>query len=89
MMQAPFVVWAETGEATDFHTDNVKGEVLLNVSVDVYTQTEYDVLLDKVFEFLNESGIPFSISDVDYEDAGSLIHYTFRCEVAVTINGEA
>ena len=88
MMKPPFVVWAETGEAEDFHTDNTKAEVLLKITVDVYTQEEFDELLDKVFDFLKDSGIPFSLSDVDYEDVGNIIHYSYDCELVVSSNGE-
>lgn len=83
MMQAPFIVWAEDGEADDFHSDNRKSEVLMNVSVDVYTKEEFDPLLDKVFEFLNDSGIPFTIDSVDFEEDTGIIHYSFSCEMAV------
>lgn len=83
MMQTPFIVWAEDGEADDFHSDNRKSEVLMNVSVDVYTKEEFDPLLDKVFNFLNESGIPFTIDSVDFEEDTGIIHYAFSCEMAV------
>ena len=84
MMQAPFVVWAETAEADDFHADNGKAEILMQISVDVFTQTEFDPLLDAVFDYLNDNGIPFRISSVDYEEATRLIHYSYECEMAVT-----
>ena len=83
MMQAPFVVWAEDSEADDFHADNQKAEVVMAINVDVYTATEFDTLLDDVFNYLNEKQMPFTISSVDYEEATRLIHYSFSTELAV------
>lgn len=82
-MQLPFIVWAEEGEADGFHSDNRKSEVLMDVSIDVYTKTEFDTMLDKVFEFLNDSSIPFSIESVEFEEDTRVIHYTFSCEMVV------
>lgn len=87
-MQAPFIVWAEAGEANDFHADNGKAEILLSVTIDVYTQTEFDELLDNVFEYLDGQKIPFTLDLVDFEEDTGLIHYSFTCEMAVVLNGE-
>ena len=43
-MATPFIVWAETGEADALHGDNRKGEVLMNITVDVYTSTGFSML---------------------------------------------
>ena len=83
MMQAPFVVWAEDSEADDFHADNQKAEVVMAINVDVYTATEFDTLLDDVFNYLNDNGMPFTISSVDFEEDTRLIHYSFSTELAV------
>ena len=83
MMQAPFVVWAEDSETDDFHADNQKAEVVMAINVDVYTATEFDTLLDDVFNYLNEKQMPFTISSVDYEETTRLIHYSFSTELAV------
>lgn len=88
MMKAPFIVWAETGEADDFHADNGKAEIILSVTIDIYTQTEFDELLDKVFEYLDGKKIPFTLDSVDFEEDTRLIHYSFTCEMAVVTSGE-
>ena len=85
LMQAPFIVWAETGEARDFHADNGKSEVLMNIDIDAYTQTEFDPLLDKLFAFLAGRKIPFSLDSVDFEEDTKLIHYSFTAEMAVML----
>lgn len=86
-MQTPFIVWAETGEADDLHADNRKGEILLSITVDVYTQSEFDGLLDAVFDFFNDKEIPFELNSVDFEEDTGTIHYRFTCEMAVKENG--
>ena len=83
MMAAPFIVWAEDSERDDLHADNQKAEVVVNINVDVFTQTEFDPLLDAVFNYLNDQGLPFSISGVDFEEDTRLIHYSFDVELAV------
>ena len=83
MMTAPFIVWAETEEADDLHTDNKKAETVMRVRVDVYTDTEFDALFDAVFNYLNDNGMPFTISSVDFEESTRLIHYSFSTELAV------
>ena len=83
MMTAPFIVWAETEEADDLHADNRKAETVMRVSVDVYTDTEFDTLFDAVFNYLNDNGMPFTISSVDFEESTRLIHYSFSTELAV------
>ena len=83
MMTAPFIVWAETEEADNLHADNKKAETVMRVSVDVYTDTEFDTLFDAVFNYLNDNGMPFTISSVDFEESTRLIHYSFSTELAV------
>lgn len=83
MMQTPFIVWTEEGEAEGFHSDNRKSEVIMDITIDVYTQTEFDPLLDEVFNFLNGASIPFSIDSVEFEEDTRVIHYSFSCEMAV------
>ena len=86
-MATPFIVWAETGEADALHGDNRKGEVLMSISVDVYTQTEFDELLDAVFNFFNSREIPFELSAVEFEEDTKVVHYSFTCEMVVKENG--
>ena len=85
-MATPFIVWAETGEADALHGDNRKGEVLMSISVDVYTQTEFDELLDAVFNFFNGREIPFELSAVEFEEDTKVVHYSFTCEMVVKEN---
>lgn len=87
MMQAPFIVWSEVGEADGLAADNRKAETVVEITIDVYTQTEFDVLLDKVYEYLNERSVAFRLDSVDFETDTKVIHYRFTCEVAV--NGES
>lgn len=84
MMEAPFIVWQETGETEGLSADNKRAEAVMRITVDVYTKTEFDDLLDKVYEFLNDNGIAFVLDSVDFEETTKVIHYRFNCELAVT-----
>ena len=50
-------------------------------TIDLYTKTEFDPLVDQIHEAMAENKIPASISSVQYEDETQLIHYTWDFEV--------
>lgn len=77
-----YIIWAEES-GDSFGSNNRNSEVALNGSIDVYTQTEFDELIDQVANALNESAhISFSLNSVDYDDETNLIHYEFLFSVA-------
>ncbi len=78
----PFLIWQESGEGDSFHGDNRKGEQMITVTVDVFTQTEFDPLLDEVQATLEELGVPWYLNSVQYEDDTNLIHYEWYMEVS-------
>lgn len=77
----PFLIWQESGEGESFHGDNHKHEQSIAVTVDVFTKTEFDPLLDAVQDTLEELGVPWSLNSVQYEDDINLIHYEWILEV--------
>jgi len=84
-MTAPFVVWAEDGEANSLDADDRKQEQVLTGYVDFYTRTEFDTIADKIQTALfGLQSIPFvwRLEAVDYEDDTNLIHYQWTWEVA-------
>lgn len=81
LKELPCIVWQETGRSNDFHTDNTKGEKLIDVDVDVYTNTEFDALLDALEAFLEASEIPYSLNDVDFDNEARVIHYSYTAQV--------
>lgn len=78
----PWLVWAETGENNSFHSDNSKTEQRIIGTVDVFTKTEFDPLLDSVQEMFETLGLTWSLDTVQYEDETHMIHYTWSWGVA-------
>ncbi len=79
---SPYAVWAEEGEADSFQASNKKAEQSIVGSLDYYTQTEFDSMVDTIQETLNSiEGCGWSLSSVLYEDETKLIHYTWNWEL--------
>jgi hypothetical protein len=49
-------------------------------TIDLFTQNEFDPVVDQIQEGLNELGIGWDLNSTQYEDETNLIHYewTFR-----------
>lgn len=78
----PCLIWAETGEENSFNTDNHKTEQNIAGTVDLFTKTEFDPLVDDVQSVLDGLGVAWSLSSVLYEDETKMIHYTWEWSVA-------
>lgn len=76
----PYAVWAENGEAESFHGNNRKEEQTITGSIDLYTETEFDPLVDSIQGALNDVCV-WSLDSVQYEDATKLIHYSWVWEL--------
>lgn len=83
LKEMPCIVWQETGRASDFHANNNKAEKLIEISVDVYTNREFDALLDAVEGFFEDNELPYSLNDVDFDNEARVIHYSYTVEVVV------
>lgn len=79
---APWIVWSEDGETTSFDGDNHKGEQQIHGTIDCFTQTEYDPLLDSIQEALNTADVGWKLVSVQYEDETKLIHYEWEFNIA-------
>lgn len=78
----PALIWAESGEADSFHSDNQKSCQTIQGTVDLFTKTEFDPLLDDVQAALEGLGVAWYLSSVQYEDETNAIHYEWTWEVA-------
>ena len=78
----PALIWAESGEADSFHSDNRKSCQTIQGTVDLFTKTEFDPLLDDVQTALEGLGVAWYLSSVQYEDETNAIHYEWTWEVA-------
>ena len=82
----PAIVWAETGEDESFHSDNRKSEQRIIGTVDLFTKTEFDDLIDSVQTALENLGLTWALESVQYEDETKVIHYEWTW--GVTFNGQ-
>lgn len=83
----PFLIWQEAGETDSFRADNGKAEQVITGTVDVFTRTEFDPLLDGVQDTLEGLCMRWALNSVQYEDDTNLIHYEWTFEVVT--DGEA
>lgn len=75
----PYIVWAEDGEDGSFHAGNKKAEQTIHGTIEVYTQTEFDALLDWVQDALLQlDGCGWILQAAQYEEETNLIHYTYE-----------
>lgn len=80
--ELPYVVWAEEGEESSFHANNTKEEQVISGSLDFYTETEFDSLVDDIQGALSEiENCSWVLSSVQYEDETKLIHYSWNWEL--------
>lgn len=78
----PALIWAEDGEADSFNADNHKACQNITGTVDLFTKTEFDPLLDDVQAALEGLGVAWRLESVQYEDETNAIHYEWTWEVA-------
>ena len=78
----PALIWAEDGEADSFNADNHKACQNITGTVDLFTKTEFDPLLDDVQTALEGLGVAWRLESVQYEDETNAIHYEWTWEVA-------
>ena len=79
----PYIVWAESGEDDNsFNADNHKKDQDIEGTLDFYTETEFDPLIDSIQAALDSiEGCGFRLSSVLYEDETKLIHYSWNWEL--------
>jgi hypothetical protein len=73
----PCIIWAETGENNSFHSDNQKSEQRIVGTVDCFTKSEFDPLLDDIQQTFADLGLTWTLDAVQYETETKLIHYTW------------
>ena len=75
-----YIIWAEDGEENSHHTDNRKQIQQVTGTIDLFTQDEFDPVVDQIQEGLNDLGIGWDLNSVQREDETNLIHseWTFR-----------
>ena len=74
----PYVVWAEDSEGDSFQADNRKGEQVITGSLDYFTKTEYDSVIDDIQDCLDVNRVGWNLESVQFEPETGLIHYEWR-----------
>ena len=78
---APYAIWQEDSERNSHYADNIKAEQVLDVTIDYFTKTEYDSVIDSIQDALNTAGLAWKLESFQYEDETKLLHYEWLCEV--------
>lgn len=82
-LEPPFCIWQEEGEADSLWASNQKKEQVITGTIDYYTLTEFDPMVDKIQNAMNEIEVfGWTLSSVDYEDETMLIHYSWDWEIS-------
>ena len=81
----PCIVWAETAEEYSFNSDNHKTIQRIIGTVDLFTHTEFDTLIDTVQTTLDSLQMTWGLESVQYEEETNLIHYQWNW--GVTFDG--
>lgn len=78
-MTAPYIVWAEDGEDRALHANNRKGEQSIGGTIDYFTKTEFDPVVDDIQTVLNSFDFAFGwkLNSVIYEEETNLIHWSW------------
>lgn len=70
----PVIIWQEDGEGESLHSNNLKEEQNVEGTVDFFTKTEFDPIVDAIQDALNPV-CAFTLNSVQYESETNLIHY--------------
>ena len=77
-----YIVWVEGGgSGTDPWADNKMQQQSISGTADYYTDTEYDITVDKIQLAFSDADISFSIISLEYYNDTCSWHYQWRWEV--------
>lgn len=80
-IKAPYAVWQEDSEGNSFYASNFKAEQVLTLTLDYYTQTEFDPMVDTIQDALNTARFAWRLNSFQYEAETALQHYEWLIEV--------
>lgn len=76
-----YIVWAEDNEYNSVEANNRKEQQTIEGTIDYFTKTEDDPLVDEIQGALNDAEISFRLNLVQYEDETEYIHYEWVWQV--------
>lgn len=77
----PYAVWMEETEGDSVHGDDGKTIQVIQGSIDYFTMTDLDPLVDKIQVGLAAQKIAYRLNSVQYEEETGMIHYEWIWEV--------
>jgi hypothetical protein len=76
-----YIVWAEEGEGDSVHADDRKEIQALHGTIDYFTKTEKDPIVEQIQEGLDNADIAWTLNSVQHERDTGYIHYEWLWEV--------
>ena len=80
-IKAPYAVWQEDSEGQSLYASNRKQEQVLELTLDYFTQTEYDPVADNIQDALDEARFAWKLNSFQYEAETKLLHYEWIVQV--------
>lgn len=77
-----YIVWAEDSEGDSVEADDQKVNQSIQGTIDFYTKTDMDPMVDEIQNALIAAHISFYLNSTEYEDETQYIHYEWVFEVA-------
>ena len=76
-----YIVWAEDGEGSSIHADDRKENQSIQGTIDYFTKTEYDPIVQLIQDKLNSADISWRLNSVQHEYDTGYIHYEWIFEI--------
>ncbi len=77
-----YIVWAEDSEAGSVEGDNRKQNQAIQGTIDFFTKTDLDEMVDRIQEALKAACISFYLNSVQHEEETGYIHYEWVWSIA-------
>lgn len=77
--KAPYIVWG-VNDTNDFEADGKHTNRASVGSIDLFTKSSGDALIEKIEAALEEADVAWDVESIQYEDETGLIHYEWSFE---------
>lgn len=78
----PYAIWTEYSEDGSMPANNRKKIQPISITLDYFTQTEFDQEIDRIQDALNDADqIQFELTDIQFEEETNVIHYSWNVSV--------
>lgn len=76
-----YIVWAEDGEGASGHADGQKTTQVIQGTIDYFTRTEFDPVVDEIQDKLNSVDIAWRLNSIQHEKDTGYIHFEWVWEM--------